>query len=85
MHLHYTLFVEILYELAKTVSSVPLNSAVNKDTLREAAKALYLALALALDAEAADSKDDDISKVRSKEEMLPASRRRDICPIHLDL
>ena len=81
MHLHYTLFVEILYELAKTVSSVPLNSAVNKDTLREAAKALYLAL----DAEAADSKDDDISKMRSKEEMLAASRRRDICPIHLDL
>jgi len=62
MHLHYALFAEILRELAKTASSVPLN----KDTLRDAAKALYLAL----DAEAADSKDDDISKMRSKEEML---------------
>jgi hypothetical protein len=51
---------------AKTVSSVPLNSAVNNDTLRDAAKALYLAL----DAEAADSKDDDISKMTPREKML---------------
>jgi hypothetical protein len=65
MHLHYALFAEILRELAKTVSSVPLNSAVNRDTLRDAAKALYVAL----DA-AAGSKDDDISKVTPEEEVL---------------
>jgi hypothetical protein len=47
-------------------TSVPLNSAVNNDTLRDAAKALYLAL----DAEAADSKDDDISKMTPREKML---------------
>ena len=68
MHLQYALFAEILRELAKTVSSVPLHSGVNKDTLRDSAKALYLALAL--DAEVADSKDDDISKMTSEEEML---------------
>jgi hypothetical protein len=67
MHFHYALFAEILRELAKTVSSVPLHSGVNKDTLRDSAKALYLALAL--DAEVADSKDDDIFKT-SEEEML---------------
>jgi len=62
MHLHYVLFAEILHELAKTVSSVPLKN----DILRDAAKALYLALG----AEAADSKDDDNSKMAPEEEML---------------
>jgi hypothetical protein len=66
MHLHYALFAGILRELAKTVSSVPMNSAVNKDTLRDAAKALYLAL----DANAAGSRDDDISNMTADEEML---------------
>ena len=62
MHFHYALFAEILHELAKTVSSVPSKN----DILRDAAKALYLAL----DAEAADSKDDDNSKMAPEEEML---------------
>jgi hypothetical protein len=66
MHLHYALFAEILSELAKTVSSVSLNSAVNKATLRDAAKALYLAL----DVEATGSKDDTISKMTPEEQTL---------------
>jgi hypothetical protein len=66
MHLHYALFAAILRELAKIVSCVPLNGAVNKDTLRAAAKALYLAL----DAEVAGSKGDDTSKMTPGEEML---------------
>lgn len=66
MHLQYALFAEILRELAKTVSSVPLNSAVSKYTLRDAAKALYLAL----DADASGSKDDDIAKMTPEEQML---------------
>jgi hypothetical protein len=66
MHFHYVLFAEILRELAKTVSSVPLDSAVNKDRLWDAAKALYLAL----DAKDRDSKDDDISEMTPEEEML---------------
>jgi hypothetical protein len=66
MHLHYALFAEILRELAKTASSVPLSSAVNKDTLRDAAKALYLAL----DADATGGKDDDISKMTPEQEVL---------------
>ena len=66
MHLHYALFAEILRELAKTVSSVPLKGSVNKDTLRDAAKALYLAL----DADVAGSKDDDMSKMMTPEEEM---------------
>jgi hypothetical protein len=66
MHLHYALFTEILCELSKTVSSVPLNSAVNRDALRDAAEALYLAL----DADARSRKDDDISKMTPEEQVL---------------
>ena len=66
MHFHYALFAEILRELAKTVSSVPLKGSVNKDTLRDAAKALYLAL----DADVAGSKDDDMSKMMTPEEEM---------------
>ena len=44
MHFHYALFAEILRDLAKTVSSVPPADAAHRDALREAAKALYLAL-----------------------------------------
>jgi hypothetical protein len=44
MHLHYALFAQILRELAKTVSSMPLNDVAHQDTLRDAAKTLYLAL-----------------------------------------
>jgi hypothetical protein len=44
MHFHYGLFAEILRDLAKTVASVPLSDAEHRDALREAARALYLAL-----------------------------------------
>jgi len=43
MHFHYALFAEILRDLAKTVSVMP-PADVHRDALREAAKALYLAL-----------------------------------------
>ena len=67
MHLHYALFAEILRDLAKTVSSMPLNDAAQQNTLRDAAKALYLAL----DARACGSKDDDdTSKMTPGEEVL---------------
>jgi hypothetical protein len=66
IHLHYALFAAILRELAKIVSCVPLNGAVDKDTLRDAAKALYLAL----DAEVAGSEGDETSKMTPGEEML---------------
>src|SRR5262245_29185414 len=44
MHFHYALFADVLHDLAKTVSSVPPADAAHRDTLREGAKALYLAL-----------------------------------------
>jgi len=44
MHFHYGLFAEILRDLAKTVSLLPPADAQHRDALREAAKALYLAL-----------------------------------------
>jgi hypothetical protein len=45
MHFHFELFGQILQDLAKTVSRVPLADAEHRDTLRDAARALYLALA----------------------------------------
>jgi hypothetical protein len=45
MHMHYGLFAEILQELAKTASAMPADDADHRNALREAAKALYGALA----------------------------------------
>jgi hypothetical protein len=44
MHFHYALFAEILQDLARTVASVPPGDVAHRDLLRDAAKALYLAL-----------------------------------------
>jgi len=44
MHFHYALFAEILRDLAKTVAAFPLEDILHRDAMREAAKALYLAL-----------------------------------------
>ena len=44
MHFHYALFADVLQDLAKTVSSMPPADAAHRDAVREAAKALYLAL-----------------------------------------
>jgi hypothetical protein len=44
MHFHYALFAEILRDLAKTVSVMPPADVLHRDALREAARALYLAL-----------------------------------------
>jgi hypothetical protein len=61
MHIHYALFADILRDLAKTVSAVPDGDAAHRDSLREAAKALY-------DALAADA--DDISRMTPEDEVL---------------
>jgi hypothetical protein len=45
MHFHFALFAEILRDLAKTVAAVPPSDAEHREALREAAEALYLALA----------------------------------------
>jgi hypothetical protein len=45
MHFHYALFAEILRELAKTATALPAADVTHREALREAAKALYLALA----------------------------------------
>jgi hypothetical protein len=44
MHFHFALFAEILRDLAKTVSSVPLADEAHREALRDGAKALHLAL-----------------------------------------
>jgi hypothetical protein len=45
MHFHFALFAEILRDLARTVAAVPPSDAEHREALREAAEALYLALA----------------------------------------
>jgi hypothetical protein len=47
MHFHFALFAEILDDLAKTVSSVPIDEVAHRETLRDGAKSLYLALDVA--------------------------------------
>ena len=44
LHFHYALFAEILHDLARTVSSVPLSDAAHRDALRNGAEALHRAL-----------------------------------------
>ena len=44
MHFHYALFAEILRDLAKTAASLPADDVAHRETLRDAAKALFLAL-----------------------------------------
>ena len=66
IHLHYALFAEILHDLANAVFSTPFKDTAHKDALRDAAKALYLAL----DVECRGNRDDDKSKMTPEEEML---------------
>lgn len=44
MHIHYALFAEILRDLAKTVSVIPLDDVSHRDALAQAARALDAAL-----------------------------------------
>ncbi len=44
IHFHYALFAEILNDLARTVAAVPPDDVAHCEALRDAAKALYLAL-----------------------------------------
>jgi hypothetical protein len=61
MHIHYALFADILRDLAKTVAAMPPGDVAHRDAIREAAKALY-------DALAADA--DDISRMTPEDEVL---------------
>jgi hypothetical protein len=44
MHFHFALFAEILSDLAKTVTAMAPDDIGHRKTLRDAAKALYVAL-----------------------------------------
>jgi hypothetical protein len=44
MHFHYALFGEILSDLARTVSALPVSDVLHREELREGAKALCVAL-----------------------------------------
>jgi hypothetical protein len=44
MHFHYALFAEILHDLAKTAASLPVSHFPHRELVREAARALYVAL-----------------------------------------
>ena len=44
MHLNYGLFAEILRDLASTIAAMPVTDVTHRETLSEAAKALYQAL-----------------------------------------
>jgi hypothetical protein len=44
MHFHHALFADILRDLARTVAALPPDDLTHRDSLRDSAKALYLAL-----------------------------------------
>ena len=44
IHFHYALFGQILSDLAKTVSALPVSDVLHREELREGAKALFAAL-----------------------------------------
>ena len=45
MHFHYALFADILQELANTASAMPRHDKAHREAVRDAARALYDALA----------------------------------------
>jgi hypothetical protein len=66
MHFHYALFAEILRDLAQTVAALPAAEIAHREALRDAAKALYLAL----NGDTRGSKDeDDIANMTPEEEV----------------
>jgi hypothetical protein len=44
MHFHHALFADILRELARTAAALPPEDLMHRDSLRDSAKALYVAL-----------------------------------------
>ena len=67
IHFNYTLFAEILCDLATKVNCLPRSDSTRRNALRDAAKVLYLALS----ADAHEGKDgDDISEITPNEEVL---------------
>jgi hypothetical protein len=44
MHFHHALFADILRDLAKTAAALPPEDLTHRDSLRDSAKALYIAL-----------------------------------------
>ncbi len=46
MHFHYSLFADILKELAKTASAMPRHDEAHREAVRDGARALYEALAV---------------------------------------
>ena len=44
MHFHHALFADILRELARTATALPPEDLMHRDSLRDSAKALYVAL-----------------------------------------
>ena len=44
MHFHHALFADILRDLAKTAAALPPEDLAHRDSLRDSAKALYIAL-----------------------------------------
>jgi hypothetical protein len=67
MHFHYSLFAEILRDLARTAASVPPDDVVHREALADGAKAL----SSALESAAGKGKDkNDVTQLTPEEEVL---------------
>jgi hypothetical protein len=72
MHFHYALFADILRDLAKTVSAMPLEDTAHRETVREAARVLYRSLdeRAKVRTGGGKKKADDVSDLTPEEEVL---------------
>lgn len=70
MHIHYTLFAEILRDLAKTVAALPIEDASHRQALAEAAAALHAALTtLGRDPAQQPGQKDDLDGMSAEDEV----------------
>jgi hypothetical protein len=70
MHFHYALFADVLRDLARASSVKPPEDAGHREALRDAAKALYLALEDRAAVNGAGNKAPDDAQMTPDEEVL---------------
>jgi hypothetical protein len=80
MHLHYALFAEILEELARTASAMPPEDTAYRDALRDASKALFMALNPTQDAKQDQNNDDRLSGNIENSKMTP---KQEVLLLHI--
>src|SRR5262249_25747045 len=83
MHFHCGLFAEILRDLAKTVASLPPGDVEHRDTLRDGARALYLALDAGAAPRAKSGKRARARPSKAKDADAPITPEEEVLLLHV--